>query len=398
VKTAFFDCFSGAAGDMIVASLLDAGAPKDALLERLESLGLCGYTISIDKTVKQGFSATRFNVELDENLKQPHRNLQDVVEILSAGSLPEPVRTRACAVFRRLAEAEAAVHGTTTDKIHFHEVGAVDAILDIVAAVSCLELLGIGRVFCSPVVTGMGTVYCAHGLLPVPAPATAELIKGVPLRECRETGELLTPTGAAVLTTVAEYFGPLPAMRIESIGCGAGVRDGNEVPNVLRVFVGEGQSEGEGETDTVTVLETTIDDSSPEMIGHCVERLLGEGVLEAYTMPIHMKKSRTGLLLTVLCEQSKIGAVERIIFAETTTFGIRRHSVERTKLRRRIEEVQTPFGPVRMKVGERPGIITVSPEYEDCRQVANQRGVPLQEVMSAARDAFNSGNQPGTAD
>ena len=381
---------------MIVASLLDAGAPKDALVERLESLGLGGYRISIDKTVKQGFSATRFNVELDESLKQPHRHLQDIVEILSAASLPDPVRIRACAVFQRLAEAEAAVHGTTTDKIHFHEVGAVDAILDIVGAVSCLELLGIEQVICSPVVTGTGMVRCAHGLLPVPAPATAELIKGVPLRECRETGELLTPTGAAILTTVAEEFGPLPAMRIESIGCGAGMRDGAEVPNVLRVFVGERQSEGE--TDTVTVLETTIDDCSPEMIGHCVERLWGEGVLEAYTMPIHMKKSRTGLLLTVLCDRSKIDAAERIIFAETTTFGIRRHSVERTKLRRRIEEVQTPFGPVRMKVGERPGIITASPEYEDCRKAATLHGVPLREVMSAARDAWNTENQPGTVD
>ena len=385
MNVAYFDCFSGAGGDMIVASLVDAGADADVLRERLSSLNVGGYSLTIEKISKQGFAATRFHVELDQK-PQPHRRLQDIREIIEGSTLSAGVRERSVRVFERLAEAEAAVHGTPIDQVHFHEVGAVDAIVDVVGAAVALELLGVDRVFCSPIPVGSGTVTCAHGTLPVPAPATAELLKGVPIAACDEVGELTTPTAAAVLTTLASTFGPVPQLQIQSVGYGAGSREGQTRPNLLRVIVGEAVAEGD--VDLITVLETNIDDATPEAIGHCLERLFTEGALDAYTVPIQMKKSRPGVLLTVLCAPEKARAMERIIFAETTTFGVRRHEVQRTKLPRRRETVVTPFGEIRMKVGERDGVITVSPEYEDCRAAAEKHGVALRQVMAAATEAW----------
>lgn len=386
MKIAYFDCFSGAAGDMIVGALIDAGAPRDELLAGLGALGISGYELAAEKVRKQGLSATRFDVTLTDQANQPHRHLEDVYSILNAASLTDSVRAKAKAIFRRLAEAEASVHGTTVDKIHFHEVGAVDAIVDVVGAASALELLGIERVVCSELRVGSGTVKCAHGVLPVPAPATLELIKGILFRGGDEEGELLTPTGAAVLTTLADSFGPVPAMRVTAIGHGAGSRDGAHGPNVLRVLIGE--SEAEAESDRVTVLETNIDDATPEMVGHCIERLLAEGALDAYVVPITMKKGRPGMLLAVIAPPEKVDALERIVFAESTTLGIRRHEVLRSKLRRVIETVETPYGPIRMKIGSGAGIVTAGPEYEDCRRAALEHEVALRTVMEAARAAW----------
>ncbi len=386
MKIAYFDCFCGAGGDMIVASLLDAGADPDALRDGLASLGVAGYALSIDKVSKQGFAATRFVVELQDQASQPHRRLEDIAEIIKASSLAASVKGRAIRVFERLAEAEAAVHGTTVDEIHFHEVGAVDAILDIVGAILALELVGVQRILCSPIPAGSGTVRCAHGTLPVPAPATAELLKGVPLAPCDEVGELTTPTAAALLTTLAEQFGPMPAMTIGTIGYGPGTREGQTLPNVLRVIIG--QAGGDGDTDQITVLETNVDDASAEMVGHCMERLFEAGALDVYSVPIHMKKSRSGILLTVLCRNDQVDAMERILFAETTTFGVRRYSVQRSKMIRRHETVLTSFGEIRMKVGRRTGVVTASPEYEDCRAAARQHGVALREVIAAANQAW----------
>ena len=280
------------------------------------------------------------------------------------------------------------MHGCPIERVHFHEVGAVDAMLDIVGAALALDLLGVNRIVCSPLPVGSGTIQCEHGMLPVPAPATAELLTGVPLASTQEEGELLTPTGAALVTTLAEEFGPIPAMTVESVGYGAGTRETKFRPNLLRVLIGG--MEGEGTTDEITVLEANLDDTPGELIGRCQERLFDAGALDVYTVPIQMKKSRPGVLLTVLCEPRRQSEMERILFAETTTFGIRRHNATRAKLARRHETVSTPLGDVRIKVGERDGIITVSPEYEDCKILAEKNDVALRDVISAANAAWAS--------
>ena len=394
MKIAYFDCFSGAGGDMIVASLVHAGAGADALREGLNALNLSGYALAIEPTVKQGIAAMRFHVELDRSEPQPHRNLADIVEILDHSGLPDRVRQQARRVFERLAAAEACVHGTTIEQVHFHEVGAVDAIIDVVAAVLALEMLDVGRVVCSAIPTGSGTVECDHGTLPIPAPATAELLKNVPLATCDVSGELTTPTAAAVLTTIASEFGPLPAMTVTSIGYGAGRREGASRPNVLRVFVG--RTSADGDTDEVTVLETNVDDATPQLLGHCMERLLNEGALDVFAVPIHMKKSRTGVVLTVLCKPEQVEVLELILFAETTTFGVRRHNMLRAKMHHRHETVRTRFGEVGIKVGERDGVITATPEYEDCRIAAQAHAVALREVIAAAQLAWQAKATPAT--
>jgi len=373
---------------MIVASLLDAGADADVLREGLAKLNLDGYSLSIEPITKQGFAATRFQVQLGDPTRQPARALQDIVALLEASSLPATVTDKATRIFERLGQAEAKVHGTSVDKVHFHEVGAVDAIVDIVGAVLALESLGVGRVVCSPVAVGSGTVACDHGVLPVPAPATAELLRGVPTATSEEVGELTTPTAAAVLTTLADGFGPMPSLTISAIGYGAGAREGAKLPNLLRVLVG--RVSGGGEVDEITVLETNLDDASPELVAHGMERALAAGALDAYAVPIHMKKSRSGLVLTVLCRPEQAPAMERLLFTETPTFGVRRHTVVRAKMRRRYETVITPYGDVRVKVGEREGVVTASPEYEDCKAVAIRHGVALREVVAAANAAWSA--------
>ena len=372
---------------MLVASLLDAGASFDAVRGRLAGLEVHGFHVRADKIRKQGFASTKFCVETDETKEQPHRHLKHVREILMQG-LPEgAIRERALATFERLAVAEAGAHGVTVDKVHFHEVGAIDAIVDVVGVMAALDDLGIERIECSALPTGNGTVVCEHGLMPVPAPATAELLKGVPIRPSNEQGELLTPTGAAILTTVAQRFGAMPAMRIERIGLGAGTRDTKGLPNVVRVLIGEAGVETE--QDAVAVLEANLDDAPGEWIGHCITRLLDGGALDAYWVPIHMKKGRPGVVLTAICEPARIEELEAVIFAETTTFGIRRTTMQRSKLARRHETVQTPFGAIRIKLGERSGqVVTAAPEYEDCVAAAKEANVALREVMNAAQLAW----------
>lgn len=386
---AYFDCFSGAGGDMIVAALLDAGANAEELRARLAPFHeptAHGFALHIEKFKKQGFAATRFRVDLNNEIKQPHRHLKHVVQIISAANLPSHVAERAIAIFTRLAEAEAKVHGSTIEKVHFHEVGAIDAIIDVVGAVSALDMLGVERVICSAIPVGSGTIKCDHGIMPVPAPATAELLRGVPIASCDEVSELTTPTAAAILTTLAKSFGPLPAMHIRSVGYGAGTRDGITRPNVLRVLIGDAtESAGGLETDQVAVLETNLDDATPQAIGFCSERLLAAGAWDVFSMPIQMKKHRPGVMLTVLCAPNDAIAMERIIFAETPTLGIRRRIENRSKLARRIETVQTQFGPIRVKIGEAHDVRTVAPEYEDCKTAALQHNVPLHDVMDAAR-------------
>lgn len=398
MKVGYFDCFSGAAGDMIVGACLDAGASEEFLRGQLARLGLDEVELQIKKVNKNGIAATAFlpivkdyHCQCDQG---HHRNLSAIVEIIDNAALSDKVKGQSIDVFRQLARAEAKVHGTVEDKIHFHEIGAADAIIDIVGACTALESLGVEKVYCSPLTVGGGTVKCEHGILPVPAPATAELIKGIETVPAPANAqvELLTPTGAAILTTLAEGFGPMPAMRISEIGYGAGQRDIGGMPNVLRLMVGQtGDSDMYGQSDEVCVLEANIDDATAELIGHVSEKLLAQGALDVYCTAVTMKKNRPGTKITVLCQPTETTKMEQIMFRESTTFGIRRGICQRTILPRKHQTVETPYGKIRMKVGYFDGqVTTCSVEFSDCQRAAEEYQVPVKEVVWAALAAYKN--------
>jgi len=387
MRLAYFDCFSGASGDMIVGACIDAGVPLETIRAALAGLRVTGYTLQAARVRKQGLAATQFRVTVDPAADKPHRHLHHIRQLIEDGSLKPAVRTWAIQVFTRLAEAEAAAHGTSMEHDHFHEVGAIAAIVDIVGACAALDALGIDEVRCSPIPTGHGTITCEHGVLPVPAPGTAALLKGVPLAECDEPGALTTPTGAALLTTLATAYGPMPAMTIESIGYGAGQREGKTRPNLLRLLVG--RTGTSAEADQIAGLEANVDDCTPETVAYAVEKLLAAGALDAFCTPIYMKKGRPAVMVSVLAEPARRQELEAILFAETSTFGIRSYRAERRKLGRAYTEVDTPYGRIRLKVGRHGDkVVSVSPEYEDCRAAAERTGVPLREIMTAALRAI----------
>lgn len=400
MRIAYFDCFSGASGDMILGACLNAGLDLEELRRELAGLSVSGYDLKAEVVRKQGFAATQFDVQIDATVDKPHRHLKHIREILDGSDLPQLVKNRALAIFMRLAQAEAEVHGTTIEKVHFHEVGAIDAIVDIVGACVALERLGIKKIYCSPIPTGSGTLECEHGIMPVPAPATAALLKGVPLAVCDEPGEMTTPTGAAILTTLAAGYGPMPPMTIERIGVGAGRREGKTRPNILRVLIGELSDApavpavAGDETDEVVVLETNLDDVSGEVIGYVYDRLFEAGALDVFTSPIYMKKNRPGTLLTVLAAPELRDRLEAILFAETPTLGIRGYTARRSKLSRDVESVETPGGTIRIKVGRRGGqVVSASPEFEDCRRAARESGRALIDVMDEAMRLWRSGRR-----
>ncbi|MFP3937673.1 MAG: nickel pincer cofactor biosynthesis protein LarC [Phycisphaerae bacterium] len=386
---AYFDCFAGAAGDMIVASLLDAGADFDRLRSELDKLQIGGYDLRVERMRRSGFAASQFCVDVaDEHHHQRH--LSDILGIIGSSPLPDRVKDRSRRIFTRLAEAEASVHGIDVSEVHFHEVGAVDSIVDVVGACVAMELLGIERVISSPLTLGSGTVECAHGTLPVPAPATAELVRAAAVRGSDIDGEATTPTAAAILTTLSEHYGPLPEMRVESVGIGGGTRERENPPNVLRVFVGEEVSPGS--VDSAVELSCNVDDCTGEIIGATVEKLLSSGCLDAWATPIVMKKSRPAWMLSALAMPADAAEVERIMFRETTTFGVRRRVLARSKLRRRHETVETPYGPVRVKLAELGDeVLTASGEFSDCHRAAEAHGVAVKEVMAAALEAYRTG-------
>jgi uncharacterized protein (TIGR00299 family) protein len=385
VRVAHFDCFSGISGDMTVAALIDAGVDADAIRQGLDSLGL-PIRLEVEKVRKGGFAATYVHVEAPE--EHSHRFLPEIEEIICRGRLTTTQRDLALRMFRRLAEAEAAVHGMPLDKVHFHEVGALDSIADIVAAAIGLDLLGVERFTSRSVPTGNGMVQCAHGLMPIPAPGTAELLKGVPLAASEIKAELTTPTGAAILTSVVQEWIDQPVMTVERIGHGAGKRNFVEQPNILRLFVGTTAAACGLAADHVWMLETNLDDLPAEVIGYCYDQLLAAGALDVFSTPIFMKKNRPGVLLSVLAPESALPALEEILFRETATFGIRRYPVSRHKLQRRACSVLTPWGPVQGKLGWREGGPAVfSPEFEDCARVARQHGVALRDVYAKAAEA-----------
>ena len=391
MKIAYFDCFSGAAGDMIVGACLDAGASEQRVRKELARLNLPEVDLKIEKVLKNGISATAFVPEVVRQDQPRHRHLPKIVEILAKAGLSPTVEKRAIEIFQRLAQAEAKVHGTTVEKIHFHEVGAADAIMDVVGAAVALEALGIERVFCSSPAVGAGTVKCEHGIMPVPAPATAELIKGIEIAPAPVEQELLTPTGAAILTTITRRFGSAPAMRITDIGYGAGQRTYPDLPNVLRLLVGEmaGDATDGLNSDQVVVLEANLDDTTGELIGHVTELLGKAGALDVTCTPITMKKNRPATMLSVLCKPKDEAGLERIFFTESTTLGIRKHTCQRSTLPRRHQTVETPYGRIRIKVGYLSGTpATTAVEFEDCRQAAEEHHVSVKLVMVAAMSAY----------
>lgn len=390
MRYAYFDCFSGAAGDMILGALLDAGCPLATLQEVVGRLGLPGVELSAERVRRRGFAATLAQVTVEPASQSAHRHLPEILRTIDGAGLDPRAAEHARAVFQRLAEAEAAAHGIAIEQVHFHEVGAADAIVDIVGVCTGLAALGIELVGCSPIPTGSGTVECAHGVLPVPAPATARLLQGYPLAACDEPGELTTPTGAALLTTLADEFGSLPAMTISAVGTGAGTREGQTRTNVLRVFIGEAAEPDAAERDTVAVLQAQVDDATGQSLAFACERLLEAGALDAYIVPIIMKKGRPGQLLTVLCRPDDADRIETLVFAETSTFGVRRHEARRKKLTRRHATVETRYGPIRIKLGELAGKLAQAwPEYEECAAAARQAGVSLQEVQQEALRAWS---------
>jgi pyridinium-3,5-bisthiocarboxylic acid mononucleotide nickel chelatase len=385
MRVAHFDCFSGISGDMTLAALLDLGVPADAVLGGIASLGM-PIKITIEKVRKGGFAATQIYV--DAPPQEDHRHLPQIEEILNRGKLTPTQLALALKIFRRLAVAEAAVHGMAVEEVHFHEVGALDSIADIAGAAIALDLLGVEAFTSSSVAVGSGTVKCAHGVMPVPTPATAELLKGVPLRPSLVKSELTTPTGAAILTSVVDEYVDLPTMTIDQVGHGAGSKDFLEQPNLLRIFIGRGECRQAAFFDTVCVLETNLDDIPGEIIGYCVEQLFAAGALDVWTTPIQMKKNRPGTILSAIATPANRPALEAIIFRETRTFGIRRVWAERHKLHREAVTVETPWGRVQAKKGWRDdGFVVFAPEFEDCARLARDKGVALRAIYEAVYEA-----------
>ena len=387
MRLAYLDCASGISGDMVLGALVDAGVSLEKLNDAIGSLGLPGCRLVASEVRKRGFRACQVIVEYQH--EHVHRHLNQILAMIEGGRLTDRQKELAGRIFRRLGEAEAKVHGVPIEKVHFHEVGAADSIADIVGAAVGWDLLAVDRIVASPVPTGTGRIRIAHGECSVPAPATAELLQGIPLAESSVPAELTTPTGAAILATLAESFGPVPAMTIQRIGCGAGQRELDQQPNLLRLLLGE--TSDALPNDRIWILETNLDDVTGEVIGYCTTCLLEAGALDVYTTPIQMKKNRPAVKLTVLCQADQVAAMEAILFRETTTLGVRRWPAERHVLRRESHTVATPWGPVEGKLGwPSEGSPRFVPEFESCRRIAAQRGVPLQTVYEAARQAFGA--------
>jgi pyridinium-3,5-bisthiocarboxylic acid mononucleotide nickel chelatase len=435
MRIAYLECFSGISGDMFLGALVDAGVPASLLEKTVAALGV-GARLEISRVVRSGISAIKVDVWVDgekdlpreeyweregqhahehehhghlhshpgetrAGAPAPHehshgRGLAEIREIISAASISEGAKKTAVAIFEALGRAEAKIHNTSIDKVHFHEVGAVDAMVDIVCAAVGAEALGVDEIICSPLNVGGGMVKCAHGTFPVPAPATLELLKDAPVYSSGLQAELVTPTGAAIVKTLASRFAEFPQMKIEKSGYGAGSRDFPGHPNVVRLTVGEAASSAlaaKTASETITVLEANLDDLNPQVFGYVMERLLEEGALDSFGMPVQMKKSRPGTLLTVLCKPEDASKLTQLIFTETTTLGVRRRDEMRSTLARRWESVGTPWGEVRIKIASMNGTVTnYAPEYEDCRRIAAQHHVPLKTVMQEAARAY-LGNQ-----
>jgi pyridinium-3,5-bisthiocarboxylic acid mononucleotide nickel chelatase len=398
MRIGYWDCFSGIAGDMNLGAMVGCGLAVERLREDLAGLALEGFHIEHRRVQRGALAADKIDVVIDvDEGHHPHRGLADIREILSSSSLPEGVAERAEAVFEALCAAEAEVHGCSIDEVHLHEVGAIDAIVDVVGAAWAIEALGIGELVVSPLPLGSGMVRSAHGPLPVPGPAAVELLRGFAVRLGDGAAELVTPTGAAIVAALGRPGAMPERMVVERVGYGAGDRELGDRPNLLRVLLGE-RPAGIG-VDSLLLLETNLDDLNPELYEYVMERLFGEGARDVYFAPIHMKKNRPAVLLSVLADPARRDALTRVLFDETSTLGVRVLPVERLRVERETGEVETRFGRVRVKIGKDPrGVVNVAPEYEDCKRAANAAGVPLklvyQEATAAALGASRSSGPP----
>ena len=391
MKTAYFDCFSGASGDMFIGALLDAGLALERLDQELQKLNVSGFRLTAAKGMKGALSGTKFDVEVDE--KHVHRHLRHIVEIVDQSALSDRIKTRSKAIFECIATAEARIHQSDVQKVHFHEIGGLDSIVDIIGSVTALELLGIERVCCSRIHVGTGFVECQHGEIPIPAPATLELLKGLPIYSRGVEAELVTPTGAALLKNLCDCFGAIPPMRIDDVGYGLGSKD-TEIPNMLRVLIGETETD-EFDHDQVALIETNIDDMSPEMLSDACEAVRAQGALDVWMTPTVMKKGRPGVILSVLTTHDKLDECLSAIFLHTSSLGVRLNDVNRTKLLRETILIDTRFGQIEVKIGIASGrVLNIAPEYESCHQAARQANAPLKEVhdeaTSAARKQLHS--------
>ncbi|HJX37603.1 MAG TPA: nickel pincer cofactor biosynthesis protein LarC [Anaerolineae bacterium] len=385
MKIAYFDCFAGISGDMILGALIDAGLDVDELRQGLQGLGLSEYDLQVSQVHKGAIGATSVTVAVRGPV--PERKLANIEQVIEESDLPAAVKEQSLSIFRRLIDVESEIHGADPAKVHLHEVGGTDAIVDVVGSLLGLKLLGVGKVYASRLPLGHGFVRCAHGLLPVPAPATLALLRGLPVVQYDVEGELVTPTGAAILTSLAEEYGPLPRMTVEKIGYGAGKRD-FPFPNLLRVLVGSLSPAVALPTEDVVLLETNLDDMNPELYDHVMDSLFDAGALDVFLQPFQGKKNRPGVLLCVLCHPHQVDQLSSIVFAETTTLGIRQTTMERRCLDRDMVMVDTVHGQVRVKVARLDGdVVNLSPEYEDCRRLARETGKPLKEVYAAAQAA-----------
>ena len=394
MKVLYLDCFAGASGDMILGALVGAGLEPRLLTEQLALLNVSGYEVEFSVADRSGISATRAHVRTAQ--EHAHRHLADILKIIDESLLSANVKERAARIFKRLAEAEARVHNQSINSVHFHEVGALDAILDVVGACIGFEALGVERFVSSALHVGSGWVEMAHGRFPVPPPAVAELLKGVPIYSSDIVGELVTPTGAAIISTVCEEYGGLPQMRIESTGYGAGAREYERFPNVLRVMLGETEASDGNVEERLLMIETNIDDMTPQLFGYLMERAFERGALDCYFTPVQMKKNRPGVLVSVLCRAKDSNAMCELLLKETTTLGVRISEVARRTLKRECQTVLTPYGSIDVKVASVNGGIKYMPEYEQCREAAQRAGVTLRQVEAAAREAFASLRQQGS--
>ncbi len=395
MKILYFDCFAGAAGDMILGALLDAGLPFDELKRALGSLTVDGWDVSVDRVIRTGVTAAKFRVHehaMAQGAEQPanghkHYHLKHIFASIERSALSEAGKAKAIKMFTRLGEAEASIHGTTLEKVHLHEVGALDSIIDIVGAVFALEWFAADRIVVSPINVGGGMVNSAHGLFPVPAPATLALLTDAPVYSSGIQSELLTPTGALILTEYATAFGPVPAMKIRKVGYGAGDRELEETPNVVRVLVGE--TVGAVRSMQVTVLECEIDDMNPQIFGVLMETLYAAGALEVFYSAVQMKKNRPGTMMTIVAKPGDRDAMTEIVFRESTTIGIRHQELSRECLDREMVTVTTSIGPVRFKVASRGGrVLNAQPEFEDLAKLSAERGVPVKDAQALAHKAW----------
>jgi uncharacterized protein (TIGR00299 family) protein len=378
MKHAYFDCFAGISGDMILGALIHLGVPRGFIEENIRNMPLDGFHMEVRTAARMGIYGRQVKVVVEDRDKLS-RNYEDIRRLIDTSRLPDTVKGSSLNVFGRLAEIEAAIHNCPKESVHFHELGGVDAIVDIVGAVLCVEWLEIGKIFASEIPVGKGFVDCQHGRLPVPAPATLALLEGVPVYGTGVSNELVTPTGAAILTSLCRDFGPMPKMLIRHVGYGVGERDLQEMPNLLRVVLGE--PDFVYEADCVTVVETNIDDMNPEIFGFVMERLFDDGALDVLLIPVYMKKNRPGTMMQVLCKETDRETVVRRILSETTAIGVRHYRAVRSKLPRKVKEATTSYGKVRVKeTSERTGRLSVAPEYEDCKKIALEKNVPLKVV------------------